>query len=504
MPEGALQAASAGPLDWQLDLYEWVVNPHDPRRFCAIMGGIGCGKTHALANVAGLVGASRPGSSSILVSDCYPSLEGNNQPELRDALEGLAEWRDKSRRWLFPGNASLELRHYELPENRAESKNPLEGRTITGVGMVDEAQAIRPTVLGHLTGRCRGSSHDLNGQRFAPKIIINGRPDAGSRWWARAAEADPANWLLLRPRTADNPHNGVEYLSNLARIYDAAMLRCLTEGTEAPVTGAAFGVFREAAWPAGNVLHGFRFSAHDPVWLGVDFGRRFPAVVWVQTVNIAGHPVDVVFDEVAVDEVLTPQLVTAIRAPWRHRWPGYSDLYGAEQGAWHISRVYADPAGNARQAHSGQSDVAILRRPVNFTGGDGLGGGLGAQVVTTTDPDRTPVHAGVTRLRGLMDPDQGHRSLAITAELWGRDERLQVPEKQRTLRRAILGFRLEDIDAKARGKKESPHTHHIDALRYWGIGHRGGSGPVSLPQVSHSAPRAPRTGAQRSPVGGAR
>lgn len=468
------------------------------------MGGIGCGKTRALADVAGLVGASRPGSRSLLVSDCFPSLEGNNQPELRDALQGVAEWKDKSRRWLFPGDASLELRHYELPEGRTESKNPLEGRTITGVGMVDEAQAIRPTVLGHLTGRCRGASFDVQGQRFAPKIIINGRPDAGSRWWARVAEADPENWLLLRPRTADNPHNGPEYLANLARIYDRAMLRCLTEGTEAPVVGAAFDVWREDAWPAGNILHGFRFNAQAPVWLGVDFGRRHPAVVWLQTVTVGGHELDVVFDEVALDEVLTPQLVTAIRAPWRHRWPGYTDLYGAEQGAWPISRVYADPAGNARQAHSGQSDVALLKRPVDFAGGDGLGGGLGAPVITTTHPDRVPVHAGVTRLRGLVDPEQGRRRLAITAELWARDERLKVAEKVRTLRRAILGFRLEDIDAKARGKKESPHTHHVDAIRYWAIGHRWSGGPVEIPTGTTAIPRqAPRSGAER-PVRGAR
>jgi hypothetical protein len=228
-------------------------------------------------------------------------------------------------------------------------------------------------------------------------------------------------------------------------------------------------------------------------------------VVWLQTLNLGGYELDVMFDEVALEDVLTPQLIAAVRKPWRSRWPGYADLYGAEHGAWPISRTYADPAGVSRQAHSGQSDVALLKRAVDYQGGDGLGGGLGAPVIVTTAADLTPVHTGVTRLQGAVDAADGHRRLAITEELWGRDERLKVSEKTRTLRRAILGFRLEDIDAKARGKKESPHTHHIDAVRYFWIGHRGRGGPLApVPTGQTVAPRAPTTGARRPEIGGRR
>lgn len=468
------------PLPWQIELYRWALNPRD-KRHCAIFGGVGCGKTHGLAKVGALVGLSRPGSRSLLVSDSWPSLRGNNMPELTSSCRDVATWRASDREWHFPDAAVLELRHYQLAATAAESENPLEGRTVTGIGMVDEAQALSPQVLDHLTARCRGSSYDTSGNRHAPKMVINGRPDAGSRWWLRFAEAHPKQWLILRPQTAENPHNGPEYLLNLATRLDPVMFRCVTTGSEAPVVGAAFAGFEARPWPEGNLLRGFRFDPHREVWLGVDFGRRFPAVVWGQTQVIHGVEVDVIFDAVAPNGVLTPQLVGHILAPWRDRWPGRDSLYGVGHGRWRLDLAYVDPAGNSKSPHTGLSDINILSRPVGAAG-DGLGGGLGARIITTTNVDRVPVHAGVTLLQGLMDPAMGHRRLLVTEELWDRDE--LAPETTRTIRRAIVQFRLEDIDKKAAGKGESRATHFIDALRYWAIAARWGGPAVPFAAVS--------------------
>jgi hypothetical protein len=453
-------------LPWQSDLLRRIVTP-GPVVPIAINGGIGVGKSHLLAYILGVVARTRPGSTSGLLSDSWPSLRENNVPYCRRVFGSAAVWKPSDGVFEFANGSRVELRHYGLAAGHDESRNPIEGRTFAGgVVILDEAQKVAPTAFGHMVGRGRGTVNDLNGHAWPTRAVLCGRPNAGTWWWEDAVTA--AGGFVVKPKTAENPHNGPDYLNNLRIVYDDAMFRCITEGAPAPTVGGVFDVWTAQAWPAGNVIEGFRYDPARPVHVGLDFGRRTPAVVWLQQQILDGRPVDVIFDETAPDETLTPALVDHITASWARRWPSRADLYGTEPCRWRIDLAYVDPAGNARNAQTGKADVDLLRRTTDP--GDGLGGGVGSLVLTTTDAERVGVGAGLLKLRGSVAASAGHRRLAMTRELWERG--MAAPNSVRTLSRALLSYSWKHAESKAGGGTEHPSTHHVDALRYWYIGAR--------------------------------
>jgi len=463
------------PLSWQARAVRWLLDPGAPD-YAAINGGIGCGKSDLLAYLLDMWCRAVPGATCALISDSWPSLKGNNLPYLRAHCIGATE-SDGGRTFTYPNGSTIELRHYRLAAGAKESANPIEGRTYSLV-VVDEAQKVPPVVLDHITGRMRGSPRPcVMGIPRGQRCLLNGRPDRGDWWWERAI--GELGGVVFKPATRENPHNGPRYLQRLAARLSPAMFRCVTEGVPAPAEGGVYDGWLESSWPHGNILDGWRYDPTRPVDIGVDFGRRTPAVVYVQRDESQG--VDVVFDELAPDECTTPLLVSRILRPWAERWPGVASLYGAAPCPWRIDRAYVDPAGNAGNVHTGASDVAILRRAQGADPGDGLGGGLGCMVVTTTAAERTSVVAGCERLRGAMQAADGTRRLVMTRELW--DRGMSAPQGVRTLARSMLAYTWEMAQAKSRGGSDHWSTHHVDALRYWAIGARwaGVAPPVQAP-----------------------
>lgn len=468
-------------LGWQKDVLRWALDPTAPA-FGAIYGGIGCGKTYLLSLVAEVVAVTRPGSLSLLVSDTHGRLMGNNQRECIKLFPSEAEFNGNDKVWRFPtagGVSELELKYYKLHSTMDEAQNPLEGRTVTGIFIVDEAQTLPMKVLEHAADRSRGQSIDLNGVTHHTKILLNGRPGAID-WWVKAVEE--LGGRVWRPMTADNPHNGPHYIANIYATRERRVADCLTKGTPMPVEGAIYDCLRDETWPAGNLVEGWRYDHGAPVELGIDFGRRTPAVVWIQPCVIDGLEVDVIFDAWGDNEKLTRDIVAAIRDPWHRRWSDRDELYGVRRGqvldlhpdfdgVWRVDVAATDPAGNAKDAKSGKTDIDLLRRRPGQDP-DGLGGGLGCRVAFTTNADRVPVHAGITRLQGLMDPGLGHRRLLITRELWERG--MSAPAGARTLARSLLTYSWEHADRKSRSGRDHDSTHHCDALRYWCINRRWG------------------------------
>lgn len=495
-------------LDWQKDVLRWVLDPDAPP-FAAIYGGIGCGKTYLLSLVVDVVAMTRPGSFSMLLSDTYGRLMGNNQPECIKLFRGAA-YNGQSMVWTFPAigdeaPSRAELRFYQLPASRDEGSNPLEGRTVTGVIIADEAQSLPQQVLSHMIQRARGGATDINGVRHAPKVLVNGRPGAID-WWARRVEE--LGGVVFRPMTADNPHNGPGYIENIYRDNPRRVADCLTKGTPMPVEGAVYSCLSDEAWPVGNVIEGWHYDHGLPAEVGIDFGRRTPAVVWIQPCTIDGLEVDVIFDAWGENEKLTRDIVAAIRDPWQRRWGDRDALYGVRRGeapsqhpdfagVWRVDCAAVDPAGNAKDAKSGATDIGLLRRRPDHDP-DGLGGGLGCRVVCTTDADRVPVHAGITRLQGMMDPGMGHRRLLVTRELMERG--MNAPAGARTLPRSLLTYSWEHADRKSRSGRDHDSTHHCDALRYWAINRRwvtDRSGPSRYIPVSPAAGSAALTAYHR-------
>lgn len=461
------------PLPWQAEALGWLLDAEDTD-FLAINGGIGCGKSELLAVMLHTYCMALPGVQTMLVSDSWPSLRVNNLGYLHRHCGRVASWRAADKEYVYPSGSKVILKHYGLSSGAKESENPLEGASM-GLLVVDEAQKLPPVVLDHIAGRMRGAAAltDAAGFKRSERAVLNGRPDRGDWWWERAvAESGGA---VIKPKTRDNPHNGARYLERLARQLSPAMFRCVTEGIPAPAEGGVYDVWREDEWPAGNIVDGWRYDVARPVHIGVDFGRRTPAVVWVQQ-DEAGRWV--IFDETAPDECSTPQLVARILRPWSQRWPGIDRLYGAAPVPWRLDVAYADPAGNAANVQTGLADIALLRR-AQGDATDGLGGGLGCLVMTTTDAARTGVSAGCERVRGMMAPARGEPRLVMTRELW--DRGLAAPQGVRTLSRSLMAYTWEHVAKKGRGAGDHWSTHHCDALRYWAIGAAWSAGAYRVP-----------------------
>ena len=106
-------------LPWQVALLRRVLTPGSTAPI-AINGGIGVGKSHLLAYILGAVARTRPGSTSGLLSDSWPSLRENNLPYCRQVFGNAARWLASDRVFEFANGSRVELRHYDLAAGHAK------------------------------------------------------------------------------------------------------------------------------------------------------------------------------------------------------------------------------------------------------------------------------------------------------------------------------------------------------------------------------------------------
>lgn len=463
---------------------EFIEELHDPdgEKVIGVWGGIGCGKSIGLAIGAYTLAMSRPGAVILMSSDTHTNLMAITYRDCKAIFGDEARWIGKPiSEFQFKNGSIVMLRAYKMAKEQDEAQNPWEGRTVTAALFIDEAQKLSPMSAVHALERTRGVSRDELGDVYEPKVIINGRPGAID-WWVKVVE-DEMGGRLFRPWTEDNPHNGPGYMRNLRRKLSPAEFLCKTRGHPMPVTNAVYSIFSDRAWPRGNILQDFELDHAAPISIGVDFGRRCPSVVFFQTVRrwlnrgdvlIIEEPddegvmrprelvveermqvdLDVIFDECQPDEVSTPQLIAAIRAT------GYR-----------IQLAAADPAGNAKNEHTGARSIELLGRPANFQGTDGLGGGLGCPVIYTNDPARTFIDSGIEVVCARICNADGLRCLVTTPQLWAKGQ--AASPARRNLYKSLMQYSWDDVQTKRHGGTISKdRSHTVDALRYWVINRR--------------------------------
>lgn len=450
-------------ISFQRELLETVLDPDGPK-VTGVYGGIGCGKSVVLSILAKIVAMTRPGSVSLMSSDTYTNMHAITLDICRKVFAGAATWcGPPASEWRFPNGSIVMLRAYQLPGTQDESKNPWEGRTITGVLIVDEVQKLPEMCLTHALERARGVSRDLLGGEWAPKIVLNGRPGAID-WWAKQIESEGLG-IVLRPWTEDNPHNGPDYMADLRKRLSKREFLCKTRGHPMPVKGAVYSVFEDALWPAGNLIE----HEHDPskhVTVSIDFGKRHPAVLFYQSIErvLNGEPItlDVIFDELQLDDVSEPELIRAIR----------------DRG-YRIASIAVDPAGTTKNSQSMQSVIDLFQRSPDYEGGDHLGGGLGCPIYYTRDPAKVYIDAGITRVEALMCDANGTRRLVVAQDVWDETASRAMADRlgqksYRSLRKSLLRYSWEDVRAKRRGslRDSQDHSHSADSLRYWAINFR--------------------------------
>ena len=162
-------------------------------RVIAARCGWGSGKTSSLVFALWFIAKTRPGTTSLLITDTNSRYNSVLMPEIEKWLmprgwvynHTLRQWTDT-----YTGSAVL-CRSYFRPGTRDASHNPLEGINVTsGVALIDECQTLSAEVAHKALGRLRSGP--------SPTLILVGLPVADA-WWCQMAE-DAGNPPLLLPR----------------------------------------------------------------------------------------------------------------------------------------------------------------------------------------------------------------------------------------------------------------------------------------------------------------
>jgi len=434
--------------------------------FVGVWGGIGCGKSVALAMLCKVVGETRPGCSIIFVMESYGDLGDIARPNLDAVLGPSWRWLAGVKRYAHPNGSEVKLRYYRDASNtRHEGANPLEGRDAHLV-VIDEAQKFEDdTPFKHASDRARSSALDVNGVEHPAGVVVNGRPSA-VEWWPTAIAN--AGGVVMRPVSEDNAANlDPGWFDRQRATRTPEEVDALMHGLPWPVADRPYGSWRPESWPAGNLLDGWVYDPARPTLAGIDWGYRWPAVVYVQDTERLNpdtgrvDPLSVMFRSQCPDDCLTPELLEHMREV---AWPRHLAHLAPGPRIW-LDGVVVDPAGLARNLHSGWSDVdAVAYPPPGGAAVEGpVGWGLGLAAIAETDAAKQDVRGGIVRVQRAICTADGGRRLVVPREVW--DEwRSQAPPA-RNPAHTIMAYRWPE-----KGRPQNPGRgqpqHVADAIRY--------------------------------------
>jgi hypothetical protein len=315
--------------------------------------------------------------------------------------------------------------------------------------ILDECQALRPSVLDVAATRARIGVVGLDGVKYRPFVVCSGVPLDPAWWVERVAEV---GGLSFFPTTRENAeHLGSGYIDRMREILTPREFSASIENRPFPPEGRAVYSWDAADYPTGRVLRSVdgRPWMPDPATMriigGHDFGLRSPAsVVLAEDIALGAW---VVIDEWAEDESSTHDQARALssllvpRSLWRR---------GDRSGRWPCDGLYVDPAGAARNAQTMTSDVDLVGRPRDR-------GGVGVTAQVERHPERRSVADGLARLCRSLH----HGRLLV----WGpvHDAGLRARAGSRTLARSLAGL---ELDRNGAPRKDQGFDHHVDALRY--------------------------------------
>lgn len=469
-----MSAATITPNSFQAELIWAVLEGTMP---LAVRAGVGVGKTAGIALLLLVLSDVVPDARVLVVMKSQRSIKRNLQPTCKKLFAGKARWSARDFKWSFATGFEVELAYYDRVDGGDEAANPIEGADMWLV-IVDEAQQLPESVFAHATDRARQLVYDINGEPRSAGVIAMGRPSA--RGWHRRLVRQAVEKLggdpdahVLSATTHVNAHNlDSGYLARQAAIRTPAEYRAIIECAEMPPEeGQLFGMLSAAPWPEGNVYESFVYDPQRPTWLAIDPGQNTPHVLWIQEVEelVCGQraTIDVVFAEVAPSQTLTPalavMLTTGAMSDGRllRVWPRH--LRGGPEGAMPLDGVVADPAGHARDRHTGLSDIGLLMRAPD----EDWMPGLGVTVRAPTGNEQRSTRARAWAIQSLLLAADGGRRLCLAPDMLHHDL------AGRALYRALLSYTYADVvRAETRSKRYADHVGGVDALGYYAVERR--------------------------------
>ena len=390
--------------------------------------GWGSGKTSALVFSILYLSKTRPGTSSLLVTDTTPRYNSVLMPEMEKWLSPLGwtynhtmkQWTDKHT------GSQVWCRSYFRPGTREATHNPLEGLNVTsGVCLIDECQTLTQEVAHKALGRLRAGP--------SPILILVGLPVVDA-WWVNMAENQGLTPLFFSSYV--NQDNLAEEWFEATKMLPPDEREAMIMNKPKPPTGLIYSEFTEAS----HVVKNWQYKETMTGRIAIDWGFRKPSVLIL--VYDDQLEATVICHEINPKEVTTQQLTTLILAI---AWPRSLKDQAPGPRIW-LDTGVADKAGKARNDQTGQSAFRVMRQlPPR---------GLGVPLRHTTDPIKVDILNGVQRLKRALNS----KRYLVTKEVWDRGERASG----NSIRKAILSYAWDNKEQPKKDGREDP----LDALRY--------------------------------------
>ena len=390
--------------------------------------GWGSGKTSALVFSILYLSKTRPGTSSLLVTDTTPRYNSVLMPEMEKWLAPLGwTYNHTMKQWTDRHTGSqVWCRSYFRPGTREATHNPLEGLNVTsGVCLIDECQTLTQEVAHKALGRLRAGP--------SPILILVGLPVVDA-WWVNMAENQNIAPLFFSSYV--NQDNLAEEWFEATKMLPPDEREAMIMNKPKPPTGLIYSEFTEAS----HIVKGWQYKESMTGRIAIDWGFRKPSVLILAYDDEL--QASVICHEINPKEVTTEQLTTLILAI---AWPRSLKDQAPGPRIW-LDTGVADKAGKARNDQTGQSAFRVMRQPPPR--------GLGVPLRHTTDPIKVDILNGVQRLKRAFNS----KRYLITEEVWIKGERVSG----NSIRKAILSYAWDNKEQPKKDGREDP----LDALRY--------------------------------------
>ena len=390
--------------------------------------GWGSGKTSALVFSILYLSKTRPGTSSLLVTDTTPRYNSVLMPEMEKWLAPLGwTYNHTMKQWTDNNNGStVWCRSYFRPGTREATHNPLEGLNVTsGVCLIDECQTLTQEVAHKALGRLRAGP--------SPILILVGLPVVDA-WWVNMAENQNIAPLFFSSYV--NQDNLADEWFEATKMLPPDEREAMIMNKPKPPTGLIYSEFTEAS----HIVKGWQYKESMTGRIAIDWGFRKPSVLILAYDDEL--QASIICHEINPKEVTTEQLTTLILAI---AWPRSLKDQAPGPRIW-LDTGVADKAGKARNDQTGQSAFRVMRQPPPR--------GLGVPLRHTTDPIKVDILNGVQRLKRAFNS----KRYLITEEVWSKGERVSG----NSIRKAILSYAWDNKEQPKKDGREDP----LDALRY--------------------------------------
>ena len=390
--------------------------------------GWGSGKTSALIFGLWFVAKSRPGTSSLLVTDTAPRYNSVLLPEIEKWLSPIGwTYNHTLKKWTDQHTgSSVWCRSYYRPDTRSSTHNPLEGLNVTsGVCFIDECQTMSEEVAHKALGRLRSGP--------SPIMILVGLPVVDA-WWCDFAEK--AKYQPLLYTSYVNEANLSAAWFEATKLLPADERAAMVMNQPKPPSGLVYSEFRDEL-----IIDDFVYSPEMTGRIVIDWGFRKPSVLII--VHDEAREASVIVAEINPQEVTIEKLSAMIL---EIAWPR-SLQASAPPNRILLDTGTADKAGSARSDHTGISAFRMISKPH-------AEGGIALPMRWTTDPVKTDVINGVQKLKRALH----QKKYLITRDVWAKGEKA----RGNSLRKALLSYSWDKSEKPKKDGREDP----LDALRY--------------------------------------